>query len=338
MTDPIRQDSALRFVDEAPAVESTAGQAEAPGASEVSDLAFVDASPTDGPEAAGDAAAADDPHEAAFQDVSPLAGEVAPLRAVVAPGQGPLPGAAPRPPAPRPPAARPPEVARSEEQTEVARRPQLRIEVPATGSKAAYAECPACQAKNPADARTCGRCRAEIPPPALGEGARGARSMFLGQAQPAPARAGIDPELIPEHVRAQFAANAAEQAQRVADRDAHRRAYLWRVRAITAAVFGFGVALFKVLGAPFFLLLPWALVDLALAFGLARYMFQGDVTRVQAAGLTCAACLLTSLLKIGTGVSALFGFLAAVWLGLVGYLVTFFVCMGIEHASLDQEI
>mgnify|MGYP001325408075 CR=1 FL=1 len=105
--------------------------------------------------------------------------------------------------------------------------------LPATG----FAVCPACAARNPFDARTCGRCAAAIPPPGA--------SAPLAVAQPGagialrlPARSSLDPPpedplaVLPPQVREQIlAARAASQARGAAALTRERQ----RERAIGAA-------------------------------------------------------------------------------------------------------
>ncbi len=165
----------------------------------------------------------------------------------------------------------------------------VRPPAPAPGAQVAgQATCPGCGARSGWDARVCGRCGADIPPPipagapAPGAGAPvplGLPRQVAGATEGEPA--GDAADLLPPDVRAQVLAARARNAQHTADitADAARREQVLHVGIAAAAVVG-GLVLSGMLDLSTALTAVTLVADLLLGLALARWMWRTDVTSI----------------------------------------------------------
>lgn len=263
-------------------------------------------------------------------DVSPLASDQGPV--LVEP---PLPGVS---------AAKVPAqiVVKPKSGEEPPRRVVRRIEIPATGTLATYATCPACEARNPPDSLRCGRCAEEIPSAIPSQRSAGRRAIQLGQARRADSEE-VAPELLPEHVREHIAAAkraSEEHTQRAVER---REGFRRQTMAAVAAVFVLGslLSLSTSLG---WLGALWVLADAALGAAVAHVLIRSDFDRLRCGTLFSAAAGASTLIK-SIVILAQLGQLAVGFVlpGLVvftglAWLTGFFTCMTVEHRVMDQQL
>jgi hypothetical protein len=245
-----------------------------------------------------------------------------------------------RPPAPLPPSVR----ATPPQAPAPSARPKIKIEIPATGAQASYAECPACQARNPHDCLRCGRCGEEIAPATAGSSeARSKRSILLGQASPR-LLGEVDAEVLPEEVRDELDRRERDSAERVRARQAKREKVRVSLMIRMGLVFGAGsiITFGWALG---WLSALWLPLDVGIGAYLGHTLIRGDHDRLVAASAFGGLAVATTIGKMCFAAMAQgnLGFAAAMFPGLVlfvfgAFLVGFFTCMGLDFKSMDQEI
>ncbi|HBP23833.1 MAG TPA: hypothetical protein DEA08_39405 [Planctomycetes bacterium] len=319
-------DSDLGFVDESP--DSAEVLYEDHGSDDSPEPELLESAP----ERPGDHEPEDsgDVSDVGLVDVSPLASDQGPV--LVEP---PLPGVSPA----KVPAKI---VVKPKAKDEPAKKAVRRIEIPATGTLATYATCPACEARNPPDSLRCGRCAEEIPSAIPTHRSPGRRAIQLGQARRAN-QEGVAAELLPEHVREQIA--AAKQASEEHTRAAvvRRESFRRTTMAAVAAVFGLGslLSLSTSLG---WLGALWVIADGAIGAGLGHGLIRSNLDRLRCGALFSVAAGASTVIKSIVILSQL-GQLAVGFVlpGLVAFtglafLTGFFVTMTIESRVMDQQL
>ena len=301
----------------------------------LADATFADAAPDDEGDVADDAPAHDDARESgvALLDLSPDAGEDSGRFT-----------AAPPPPRPRPRAPTPQRSKRAAEFYAAGVETHAPEPAPTTGSGAptGFAVCAACEAKNPADARSCGRC-GEALPDAIPAGARGptAPGMAIKVRSTREAVGPGDDAVLPPHARALIQARRAEQAEA---RQASEARYHARRRGLMLRVGG----VFVLLGTlPSLLLLSgwlgWAclVVDLLIGAGVAKFLVDREAHTVSGQLSFAAGAVASTLLKGVVGVAVqgmglLFLFGACFTSLVLAVVVGGFVGGALERSSLDE--
>ena len=319
---PAAEGSDLSFVDESPASAEILYQDDDPV--EALEPELLESAPEEPPEP--DPGLLDSGSDVGLVDVSPLASDQGPVVVAL-----PLPGASP--------AQVPAKIVIKAKEP---KRPVRRIEIPATGTLATYATCPACEARNPPDALRCGRCAEEIPSAIPTQRSPGRRAIQLGQAQRGH-RAGVAAELLPEHVREHIAAAkqaSEEHTQRALER---REAFRRHTMAAVSAVFVLGslLSLSTTLG---FLGALWVLADGAIGAALGHVLIRSDLDRLRCGVLFSAAAGTSTVLKsmlilaqlgqlaVGFVLPGLVAFTGLAW------LTGFLTCMTVESRVMDQQL
>lgn len=321
-----------------------------PNSESDSDLGFVDESPAsaevlfedDGddslaPELLESAPERLDEHEPAEEsdvsdvglvDVSPLASAQGPI-----PVEPPLPGVSP---------AKVPAKIVVKAKEGGPKRPVRRIEIPATGTLATYATCPACEARNPPDSLRCGRCAEEIPSAIPSARPAGRRAIQLGLANRAD-REGVDAELLPEHVREQIAAAKQASEEHTQRAVVRRETFRRQVMAATGVVFALGslLSLSTMLG---WVGVLWILGDAALGAAVGHVLIRTDFDRLRCGAMFSAAAAGSTVLKSMLIMAQLGQFAVGLVLpGLVSFtgfafLTGFLTCMTVESRVMDQQL
>lgn len=307
----------------------------------LADDAFADAAPDDEGDVADDAPAHDDDAPAhddaresgvALLDLSPDAGEDSGRFT-----------AAPPPPRPRPRAPTPQRSKRAAEFYAAGVETHAPEPTPTTGSApTGFAVCAACEAKNPADARSCGRC-GEALPDAIPAGPRGptAPGMAIKVLSTREAIGPGDDAVLPPHARALIQARRAEQAdaQQASEARYHarRRGLMLRVGGVFALI-GLLPSLLLVSG-----WLWWAclVVDLLIGAGVAKFLVDREAHTLSGATSFAVGSVAGTLLKgvagaVLQGLGLLFLFGACFFSLVLAVVAGGFVGGALERSSLDE--
>jgi len=296
------------------------------------ELDFVDESPA-APDVLFEDDSTDSGSDLGLVDVSPLASDQGPVLL-----EPPLPGVSTA----AVPAKGPAKIVVKAKPGKGPERVVRRIEIPATGTIATYATCPACQSRNPPDSLRCGRCAEEIPSAIPSERPAGRRAIQLGLANRA-GREGVDAELLPEHVREHIAAAQQASAEHTERALVRREAFRRQVMAATGVVFALGsvLSLSNMLG---FLGVLWILADAGIGAAVAHTLIRSDLDRLRCGVMFSAAAGASTLVKSVVILAQLGQFAVGLVLpGLVAFtgfafLTGFLTCMTVESRVMDQQL